>query len=129
VKLKTLFSAGVAGWGLAADGEHWLVRRNPGGTGGSIQLDPQRAELVKLRYFVGMTIPEAAEAMGISEPTAKRYWAFARAWLHEEIRGQCFLRHPYYRGYEGGCLIFQELLTSAAGLLRIVRKVSGRQSM
>src|SRR5439155_23249831 len=40
-------------------------------------LDPQKAELVKLRYFVGMTIEEAAEALGISERTAKRYWAFA----------------------------------------------------
>ncbi len=49
-------------------------------------LDPQRAELVKLRYFVGLTISEAAEVLGISEPTAKRYWAFARAWLYEEIR-------------------------------------------
>jgi RNA polymerase sigma factor (TIGR02999 family) len=51
-------------------------------------LDPQRAELVKLRYFVGLTFAEAAEVMGVSEITAKRYWAFARAWLHEEIRGQ-----------------------------------------
>src|SRR5215472_10461589 len=49
-------------------------------------LDPQRAEVVKLRYFVGLTISEVAEVMGISEPTAKRYWAFARAWLYEEIR-------------------------------------------
>ncbi len=51
-------------------------------------LDPQKAELVKLRYFVGMTVEEAAEALGISERTAKRYWAFARAWLHEEIKTQ-----------------------------------------
>ena len=51
-------------------------------------LDPQRAQVVKLRYFVGLTIPEVAEVMGISEPTAKRYWSFARAWLYEEIRGQ-----------------------------------------
>ena len=50
-------------------------------------LDPQKAELVKLKYFVGMTIEQAAEALGISERTAKRYWAFARAWLHEEIKG------------------------------------------
>ena len=50
------------------------------------QLDPQRAELVKLRYFVGLTFEQAAEVLGISEPTAKRYWAFARAWLYEEIR-------------------------------------------
>jgi RNA polymerase sigma factor (TIGR02999 family) len=49
-------------------------------------LDPQRAELVKLRYFVGLTFAEAAEVLGVSEITAKRYWAFARAWLHEEIR-------------------------------------------
>ena len=53
-----------------------------------VELDPQKAELVKLRYFVGMTIVEAAEAMGISERTAKRYWTFARAWLHEEIKAQ-----------------------------------------
>ena len=51
-------------------------------------LDPQKAELVKLRYFVGMTIEQAAEALGISQRTAKRYWAFARAWLHEEIKAQ-----------------------------------------
>ncbi|HOX03934.1 MAG TPA: sigma-70 family RNA polymerase sigma factor [Candidatus Paceibacterota bacterium] len=51
-------------------------------------LDPQKADLVKLRYFVGMTVEEAADALGISERTAKRYWAFARAWLHEEIKAQ-----------------------------------------
>jgi RNA polymerase sigma factor (TIGR02999 family) len=50
------------------------------------QLDPQRAELVKLRYFIGLTFGQAAEVLGISEPTAKRYWAFARAWLYEEMR-------------------------------------------
>jgi RNA polymerase sigma factor (TIGR02999 family) len=47
--------------------------------------DKTKAELVKLRYFVGLTIAEAAEVLGISEPTAKRYWAFARAWLFREI--------------------------------------------
>lgn len=51
-------------------------------------LDPQKAEVVKLRYFVGMTIEQAAAALGISERTAKRYWTFARAWLHEEIKAQ-----------------------------------------
>ena len=51
-------------------------------------LDPQKAELVKLRYFVGLTLEQAAEALGLSERTAKRYWAFARAWLHEEIKAQ-----------------------------------------
>jgi RNA polymerase sigma factor (sigma-70 family) len=51
-------------------------------------LDPQKAEPVKLRYFVVMTIEQTAEALGISERTAKRYWAFARAWLYEEIKTQ-----------------------------------------
>jgi RNA polymerase sigma factor (TIGR02999 family) len=50
--------------------------------------DKQKAELVKLRYFVGMTIEDAAEALGISVPTAKRHWAYARAWLAEQIRVQ-----------------------------------------
>ena len=47
--------------------------------------DKQKAELVKLRYFVGMTIEEAAEVVGISSGTAKRHWAYARAWLAAEI--------------------------------------------
>jgi len=50
--------------------------------------DPAKAELVKLRYFVGMTIEEAAAALGISEPTAKRRWSLARAWLVNEINSQ-----------------------------------------
>jgi RNA polymerase sigma factor (TIGR02999 family) len=48
--------------------------------------DPQKAELVKLRYFVGMTIEQTAEVLQISQATAKRQWAYARAWLTEEIR-------------------------------------------
>lgn len=51
-------------------------------------VDPAKAELVKLRYFVGMTLEEAAAALGISTPTAKRRWALARAWLFNEIRSQ-----------------------------------------
>ena len=49
--------------------------------------DPQGARLIQLRYFAGLTIPEAAEAMGISPRTADRLWAYARAWLHREISG------------------------------------------
>ena len=49
-------------------------------------VDAQKAELVKLRYFVGMTIEEAAAVLGVSEPTAKRWWAYARAWLFTEIK-------------------------------------------
>ena len=46
------------------------------------------AELVKLRYFVGMTNEEAAAVLGISLRTAKYYWTHARAWLYREIQGQ-----------------------------------------
>jgi RNA polymerase sigma factor (TIGR02999 family) len=49
-------------------------------------IDPPKAELVKLRYFVGLTISEAAEALGISTTTADRHWAYARAWLHTELK-------------------------------------------
>jgi RNA polymerase sigma factor (TIGR02999 family) len=48
--------------------------------------DPAKAELVKLRYFAGLSIPEAAQALEMSESTAKRAWAYARAWLYEELR-------------------------------------------
>jgi DNA-directed RNA polymerase specialized sigma24 family protein len=46
------------------------------------------AELVKLRYFVGMTLEEAAEVLGISARTADNYWAHARAWLYRAIKTQ-----------------------------------------
>lgn len=50
-------------------------------------LDLRKAELVKLRYFVGMSFDEAATALGIAVPTAKQWWAYARAWLTVELRG------------------------------------------
>jgi len=50
--------------------------------------DKQKAELVKLRYFTGLTIEQAAEILGVSAPTANRWWAYARAWLHKEIEDQ-----------------------------------------
>ncbi len=46
------------------------------------------AELVKLRYFVGMTLEEAAEVLGISARTADNYWAHARAWLFHELKAR-----------------------------------------
>jgi RNA polymerase sigma factor (TIGR02999 family) len=49
-------------------------------------LDARKAELVKLRYFVGMTFDEAAASLGIAVPTAKQWWAYARAWLTVELR-------------------------------------------
>jgi RNA polymerase sigma factor (TIGR02999 family) len=50
------------------------------------QIDPVKAKLVTLRYFAGLTIPQAALALGISSTTADRYWAYARAWMHAELK-------------------------------------------
>jgi RNA polymerase sigma factor (TIGR02999 family) len=50
-------------------------------------LDPVKAELVKLRYFAGLTIEEAADALGISTATAKRHWTYSRVWLFQHISG------------------------------------------
>ena len=49
--------------------------------------DPPAAELVKLRYFAGLTIPQAAEILGVSPRKADFLWSFARAWLRREIEG------------------------------------------
>src|SRR6516225_4150454 len=51
------------------------------------ETDKQAAELVQLRYFAGLPMGEIAEILGISPRTADRLWAYARAWLHEEIEG------------------------------------------
>jgi RNA polymerase sigma factor (TIGR02999 family) len=48
--------------------------------------DPACAELVKLRFFAGLTQEEAAQALGIARRTADRHWAYAKAWLYEELR-------------------------------------------
>ncbi|MCL4787916.1 MAG: sigma-70 family RNA polymerase sigma factor [Verrucomicrobia bacterium] len=50
--------------------------------------DQQKAELVKLRYFVGLKLEEAAEVLGVAVPTASRWWAYSRAWLAQEIERQ-----------------------------------------
>lgn len=50
------------------------------------RLEPDKARLVKLRYFAGLTEQEAADALGISRSTAARHWAFARAWLFDRIQ-------------------------------------------
>jgi DNA-directed RNA polymerase specialized sigma24 family protein len=47
--------------------------------------DPIRARLVELRFYAGLTNDEAARILGISAVTAKRYWRYARAWLHREM--------------------------------------------
>jgi RNA polymerase sigma factor (TIGR02999 family) len=74
-------------------GESALVTESPGDDLLAIdealtrlaELDPMRAELVKLRFFAGLTMPEAAAALGISLATAERHWAFARTWLYAEL--------------------------------------------
>ena len=48
--------------------------------------DPQAAEVVRLRYFVGLTVPEIATALDLAPRTVDRHWAFARAWLKRKIR-------------------------------------------
>jgi RNA polymerase sigma factor (TIGR02999 family) len=53
------------------------------------EIDKPKAEVVKLRYFAGLTIEQVAEVLGLSVPTVNRYWNYARAWLHREItRGE-----------------------------------------
>jgi RNA polymerase sigma factor (TIGR02999 family) len=51
------------------------------------QMHPQHAALVKLRYFAGLTLEDAASNLGISLSTAKRHWTWARAWLFEQLAG------------------------------------------
>jgi RNA polymerase sigma factor (TIGR02999 family) len=51
-------------------------------------VDPQKAELLKLRTFGGLTLEEAAKALEIAPSTADRWWAYARAWLRVEISGE-----------------------------------------
>ena len=47
--------------------------------------EPRKAELVVLKFYAGMTLPETARTLGISVPTAERWWAFARTWLYAEL--------------------------------------------
>jgi RNA polymerase sigma factor (TIGR02999 family) len=48
--------------------------------------DPLKAQIVKLRYFVGMSHQEIATALGVAEPTVRRHWAYARSWLYAELK-------------------------------------------
>ena len=49
------------------------------------QVDPQKADVVKLRYFAGLTIEQTAKALELSEPTVKRHWSYSRVWLKREM--------------------------------------------
>ena len=58
-------------------------------SGGLLALfEPTKAELVKLRFFAGLSMPEAAAALNVSLATAERYWTFAKSWLYAEISGE-----------------------------------------
>jgi RNA polymerase sigma factor (TIGR02999 family) len=57
-------------------------------------LDAVKAELVKLRYFAGLTIEECAESLGISCATAKRHWTYSRIWLFEQVSGTRASENP-----------------------------------
>jgi RNA polymerase sigma factor (sigma-70 family) len=50
--------------------------------------DPRAAQLVRLRYFAGLSVEEAAELSGLSRSNAYEHWSYARAWLHCELYGQ-----------------------------------------
>ena len=52
------------------------------------RLDPEAAELIKLRFYAGLTDEQAATVLGVSRRTAIRLWAYARAWLYRALRGQ-----------------------------------------
>jgi RNA polymerase sigma factor (TIGR02999 family) len=52
------------------------------------QEDPKKSELVKLRYFTGLSVQEAADVLGISRATADRYWGYAKVWLYCAISGE-----------------------------------------
>jgi len=59
--------------------------------------DPVAAEVVQMRYFVGMTVPEIATALDLAPRTVDRHWAFARAWLKRRIRAELADRSPTNR--------------------------------
>jgi RNA polymerase sigma factor (TIGR02999 family) len=57
------------------------------------QQEPLKAELVKLRFFAGLTLPQIAKVLGISLATAERYWTYARVWLYAELNDAADGRH------------------------------------
>lgn len=77
---------GLTGLDLAQDTPDEQLLAVDEALDGLAALDPVGAELVKLRFFVGLTNVEAARLLGLPERTAKRTWAYARAWLHEELK-------------------------------------------
>jgi len=64
--------------------------------------DAAKARLVKLRYFAGLSIQDAADALGISAATAKRHWIYARAWLYGRLQGRYTREHFSFRVSQSG---------------------------
>jgi len=71
---------------VAAPAEHETVLALNEALGDFEKLDPAKAEVVKLKFFVGLTDREAAEILGLSERTIERYWSYAQAWLFDRIQ-------------------------------------------
>ena len=69
----------------AAHGERHLVRCDRMADCHLAAHDATKAQVVKLRFFAGLTNEQVARVLGVSEPTVKRHWAYARAWLFREM--------------------------------------------
>ena len=76
----------VPNWEMVADDRIDDVLHVDDALNNLVDEDPQAADLVKLRYFVGLSLGDAAAALGISRRTADRIWAYAKAWLQSELR-------------------------------------------
>ena len=73
--------------GVVADDDDEIIRVNDA-LDRLAEVDPQAAELVKLRFFVGLRLGDAAAALGVSRRTANRIWAYAKAWMRTELSGE-----------------------------------------
>lgn len=71
---------------LAADAEPEVLLLVDEAVQALARESPEKAELVKLRFYAGLSIPETGEALGVSEKTVKRRWTHARAWLYRELQ-------------------------------------------
>lgn len=71
---------------VAADADDEILLLVNESLNGLAQEQPKAAEIVKLRFFAGLTLEQAGQLLGFTERTAKRHWAFARAWLYDAIK-------------------------------------------
>ena len=68
------------------DGCYEIRGTDEGGRPFKAKIDPATLEIVKLRYFTGLEHAEIAQVLGVSEPTVRRHWAYARSWLYAELK-------------------------------------------